>query len=117
MQATRELAGLSASEEVQVTEDDHKADPDRWPALAGASAWLSLAESLLQSSRDEDALVAASSGIEELGDLYRSDLAKDDTKLKLLAAQERGAEGAVREAATMTVRVLRERVEAARRGR
>jgi len=83
-----------------------------WEALAGAQASLTLAETLLATGRPDDALAAARSGIEELGGLYRTELGKDDTKLKLLAAEDQREQGATDRAAEMTIRVLRERVAA-----
>lgn len=111
VRATREMAGHSETAESAVKQQQ-SADSAAWRAFTGAKAWLSLAESFLKSARHDNAIAAAQSGIKELGDLYKAELAKDDTKLKLLAAEEQRANGALPQAAQATVRVLRERLAA-----
>jgi len=96
----RQFGGKQATGEVvvrQKQQPDAQDPPHR--ALAGARAWKELAEAALQAGDAEGAISCGESGLEELGRNYAPLGTKDDTKLKLLAAnelvqQERTADGA-----------------------
>jgi hypothetical protein len=84
---------------------------DEHEALAGARAWLALGSRLAESGDAAAALAAARSGIDELGRSYRAAGVKDDTALKLAAADEREEEGELEDAATVALRVLETRTQ------
>jgi hypothetical protein len=85
------------------------ASAEEHETLAGARAWLALGRQRLDAGDAEAALVAARSGIAELGSDYHSGDVIDDTELKLAAADEREQEGELEDAATVTLRVLETR--------
>ncbi len=79
--------------------------------LAGARAWLSVSQRLLDTGAVEDALTGARSGIAELGDAYAGDDVDDDTELKALAAEDELANGDRSVATTLLLRVLESRAQ------
>jgi hypothetical protein len=101
-----ERDGVSA--EVSVREG---ASAGEHEALAGARAWLALGSRLADSGDAAAALAAARSGIDELGRSYRARRVKDDTALKLAAADEREEAGELGDAATVALRVLEIRTQ------
>jgi hypothetical protein len=83
-------------------------DPDASPyrELVGARAWAALGAQSLSAADAQAAVEAARAGLKELGDDYRPPGVKDDTMLKIDAAEERVAEGAVADGAAVLLRML-----------
>jgi hypothetical protein len=79
--------------------------------LAEARAFLALGEKLLARDRLEPAIQAAKSGLSALGDDYAPAGVADDTGLKILAAEDQIAQGHLRNAASMMLRMLEIRVD------
>jgi len=106
------LGDEAATGEVLVHADDAP-DPGASPhaRLAAARAWHAVGERALASGAAEHAVEAAESGLDELGGEYAPEDVKDDTSLKLAAARGRLAEGAIRDAAEVMLRMLRTRTE------
>ncbi|HEY0476902.1 MAG TPA: hypothetical protein VGD37_05230 [Kofleriaceae bacterium] len=90
-----------------------KPDPAAAPhaELAGARAWAALGAQRLSAGDAADAVTAARAGLEELGDDYRPRGVKDDTMMKIDAAEERITEGAVADGAAVLLRMLETRIE------
>ena len=68
-------------------------------------------EVFLRNGHFEKALVSCREGLKTLGDEYSSPDLLDDTDMKLLAAEIQEAEGKLGNAATVTCRILRSRIE------
>lgn len=79
--------------------------------LAAARAWLGLGESALAAGSAPRAYEAGRAGLDELGAEYAPEGVKDDTQLKLLAADDLVSEGRLDDAARVVLRMLRTRSE------
>ena len=66
---------------------------------------------MLSDGEAGDAVTAAQAGLNELGDDYRPRGVKDDTMMKIDAAEERIAEGAVADGAAVLLRMLETRIQ------
>jgi hypothetical protein len=90
-----------------------KPDPTSAPhaELVGARAWAALGSQCLTAEDAASAVSAARAGLKELGDDYRPRGVKDDTLMKIDAADERIANGAVADGATVLLRVLETRIQ------
>ena len=110
----RELSGRHASAEVVV---QAPADQDSPPHIqfAGARAWLALAEALIRDGQASLAIESARSGLHELGNDYSPPGVKDDTTLKVLAAEDLAATGREVDAAPMLITALETRTRLYRR--
>lgn len=78
--------------------------------LAGARAWLALAESFEGRTRWADAAASARSGLDELGHEYAGPGVEDDTPLNVLSAEEMLAEGRTADGASGLLEILHERL-------
>ncbi len=89
-----------------------KPDPDASPhaKLAGARAWAAVGAQCLSADDAANAAVAARSGLKELGDDYRPNGVKDDTLMKIDAAEERITDGAAGDGASGLLRQLDTRI-------
>lgn len=112
LETERALAGRSARATAIVIAAN-KPDPAASPhtRLAGARAWASLGAQCQSAGDSVNAVAAARSGLEELGDDYRPPGVKDDTMLKIDAASERIADGAVADGAAVLLRMLDTRIQ------
>jgi hypothetical protein len=97
----REQSGVRATAVVRA---DHPG-PDA-QRLAGAAASARLGRHLLARGDAEGAIAAARSGLEEAGEVPSAPGLKDDTPLKLSAAEDRLAEGHVADAAEVMLDIL-----------
>jgi len=79
--------------------------------LAAARAWHGLSEAFLRDERVASAIATARQGIWELGSDYSPTTVKDDTRLKLAAAEDLLTNGREADAARMLDDVLSERIE------
>ena len=88
-------------------------DPDASPhaKLAGARAWAAVGAQCLSAGDAANAAVAARAGLKELGDDYRPRGVKDDTLMKIDAAEERIADGATADGASVLLRQLDTRIQ------
>jgi hypothetical protein len=95
----------------QVTVRSNRRPNERsaYAGLAAARAWLEVAARRLRARDAEAALAAARSGLEELGAGYAGEGVRDDTKLKLAAADDQASEGDTGAAAEIVLDVLRTR--------
>jgi hypothetical protein len=89
-----------------------KPDPAAPPHanLVGARAWAALGAQCLSAGDAANAVVAARAGLKELGDDYRPSGVKDDTMMKIDAAEERITNGAVADGAAVLLRMLDTRI-------
>jgi hypothetical protein len=78
--------------------------------LAGARAWLALAEDRLTAKKWTDALAPTRKGIEELGPTYARPEACDDTSLGEMMAGRQLSRGDLKEAARTLADVLQNRI-------
>jgi hypothetical protein len=81
------------------------------PRLTAARAWLEVGTRALAEGDGHGAVRAARSGLGELGDDYAPRGVKDDTGLKLLAADELAGQGRLDDAAALMLRMLEARGE------
>jgi hypothetical protein len=79
--------------------------------LSAARDWLAVGARALADGDGPRAVRAARCGLEELGDDYAPPGVKDDTGLKLLAADELVGEGRLDDAAALMLRMLETRAE------
>jgi hypothetical protein len=78
--------------------------------LAAGQAWSQVASSSLEAGDADAAIEAARKGLEELGERYRPRRVKDDTALRIAAADERIAAGARSDGARMLIGILEQRM-------
>jgi len=112
LQAERHLGGRVARATAIVVASD-KPDPASSPhtRLAGARAWSALGAQCLSAGDAANAAAAARSGLQELGNDYRPPGVKDDTMMKIDAAEERIADGAIADGAAGLLRSLDTRIQ------
>jgi hypothetical protein len=110
VRVTRERSGHSAEGSVLVR--GPKPDPvsPKHLALAGARAWLALADARIAASEWKLAIEFARQGISELGDDYARPEVDDSTAVKILAAEEEIAHDRLSNGARTLARVLANRV-------
>ena len=101
----REHAGERAGAVVRAD-----AGPDA-QRLAGAVASAKAGRRLLAGGDAEGAITAARAGLEEAGDVPPGLGVKDDTSMKLFAAEERLADGHAADAAEIMLDMLEQRAE------
>ena len=77
---------------------------------AGARAWLTLGQQMLEDGNAENAATAAQSGIDELGGAYATYDVVDDTSLKIGAASLLVKEGRTADGATTLLSMLESRL-------
>jgi len=106
IEQTRTCADASQTAVVATTGQGN----DQLVALAGARAWLALAEQAVTNEQWESALTCAQGGVDELGKDYKRLTDIDDTKLKLRAVRDAAAEGRTSDAARTLVGVLHSRL-------
>lgn len=111
IRASRECGGAAASAEViiRLATQPGAAQPPH-AGLAGAKAFLSIAQAHAQAGKSTNAVECAQAGLDELGTRYIALGDDDDTDVKLRAARERIAAGAVGDGAAVMVRVLQTRI-------
>jgi hypothetical protein len=107
--AERVCGEARGSGRVTVTSDRRPDERSAYAGLAAARAWLDVGASRLRAGDAEAALAAARSGVEELGSGYTGEGVRDDTKLKLVVADEQIADGDTETAAEIVLDVLRTR--------
>jgi hypothetical protein len=78
--------------------------------LAGARAWLVLGQRGIAAGHFTDAITATRGGLDELGNTYRAPGVKDDTGMKIDAADEQITEGHSDAGARVLLRVLEARI-------
>jgi hypothetical protein len=112
LQAERHLGGRTAHGTAIVIAPD-RPDPASSPhaRLAGARAWSALGAQYLSAGDATSAAAAARAGLQEIGDGYCPPGVDDDTMLKISAAEERIADGAVADGATGLLRMLDTRIQ------
>ncbi|BAZ32222.1 hypothetical protein NIES4074_47240 [Cylindrospermum sp. NIES-4074] len=108
----RQFQGESAVGEVIVKQEiaPNQENPPHIE-LAGSRAWLALGERRLAVKDIAAAISCAQAGLDELGSDYASPLIVDDTKMKLLIAEERIQEGHAEDGAKIMLRMLNTRTE------
>lgn len=113
VRAERRIGVHAATGEARLQAGGAAIDPSRPPhaGLAGARAWLSLGQARMAAGSFAEAMAAARAGLDELGTDYAAPGVKDDTRLKLDAAEERREEGRLDAAARVMLRVLEARIE------
>jgi hypothetical protein len=111
LQSERHLAGRAARATAIIVAPD-RPDPAASPhtRLAGARAWSALGAQCLSAGDAASAAAAARAGLQEIGDDYRPDGVKDDTLMKIDAAEERITDGAVADGAAGLLRSLDTRI-------
>jgi len=72
--------------------------------------WLALGRKFESRAQWHDAVSSAQAGLDELGDEYAGPDVEDDSDLKLMAAEERLAQGHTSDGASVMLRVLGDRV-------
>ena len=112
LHAERHLAGRAARATAIVVAPD-RPDPAASPhtRLAGARAWSALGAQCQSAGDAANAAAAARAGLQELGNDYRPPGVKDDTLMKIDAAEERIADGAAADGATGLLRSLDTRIQ------
>jgi hypothetical protein len=112
LHAERHLAGHAARATAIVVAPD-RPDPAMSPhtRLAGARAWSALGAQCLSAGDAANAAAAGRAGLQELGDDYRPEGVKDDTFMKIDAAEERITDGAVADGAAGLLRSLDTRIQ------
>ena len=110
VRATRACAGTRGDAELS-GRTGSRFTPARHAEATAALAFLHAAEALLADGRAADARACARTGLETLGDRYEDPAVIDDTTLKLAAADERAEAGALEDAASVTLRVLDDRLD------
>lgn len=111
IRASRECGGAAASGEVIIklaTQPDAAQPPHA--GLAGAKAFLSIAQAHTQAGRYANAVECAQAGLAELGMRYVALGEDDDTDVKIRAARERIEAGAVADGSAVMIRVLETRI-------
>lgn len=78
--------------------------------LAAARAWLEVAASFANAGEADAAAAAARSGLDELGREYAPPMIKDDTSLRVAAAEHLIKQGRTADAAPMLVNALETRI-------
>jgi hypothetical protein len=108
----RQMQQASATGEVVVRQED-KPDDAAPPLLelAAGRAWLALAQQQVIAGHAATAISAARAGLDEVGSAYKPLTAKDDTTLKVLAAEDGIQQGHEQEGADALIEVLRQRLE------
>jgi len=112
LETERQLGGHAARATaiiVAPTRPDPTAPPHA--ELVGARAWAALGAQLVSAGDAASAVSAARAGLKELGDDYRPRGVKDDTMMKIDAADDRIAKGAVADGATVLLRMLDTRLQ------
>jgi hypothetical protein len=107
--AERAYGDARGSGRVTVRSNRRPSERSAYAGLAAARAWLDVAAGRLSAQDAEAALAAARSGVEELGAGYAGEGVRDDTKLKLVAADDQVSEGDIVAAAEIVLDVLRTR--------
>jgi negative regulator of sigma E activity len=80
--------------------------------LAGARAWLSLAQTLQDGENQDGALASARAGVEELGEHSYAVLGvREDTSMHINLAEEHARQGKTEDAATRLIRALETRID------
>jgi hypothetical protein len=112
LQAERHLGGRVARATATVVASD-RPDPatSAHARLAGARAWSTLGAQCLSAGDATNAVAAARAGLLELGDDYRPPGVKDDTMMKIDAAEERITDGALADGAAVLLRSLDTRIQ------
>jgi hypothetical protein len=110
---TERRVGARAARGTVIVVAAEKPDPAASPhaELVGARAWAAVGAQCLSDGEAGDAVTAAQAGLKELGDDYRPRGVKDDTMMKIDAAEERIAEGAVADGAAVLLRMLETRIQ------
>lgn len=110
---TERRLGEHAARATAIVVASSKPDPAAPPhaELVGARAWAALGTQRLSAGDASNAVSAARAGLKELGDDYRPRGVKDDTMMKIDAANERIAEGAVADGAAVLLRMLDTRIQ------
>jgi len=113
VEAERTFGDYSASGAIAFSADaSNVPDADAPPHqhAAAAQAWLALGRQLLTEERAEDALAVSRKGIDELGDEYAPPMTRDDTKMKLYAAQDLERQDRLSDAASTSLNMLEVRL-------
>jgi hypothetical protein len=110
--ATERQIGDRAARATTIVVAVDKPDPRASPhaELVGARAWAALGADCMSAGDVANAARAAQAGLDELGADYRPRGVKDDTMMKIDAANERIAEGAVADGAAVLLRTLETRI-------
>jgi hypothetical protein len=108
----RQMQEASATGAV-VVRQENKPDDAAPPhlELAAGRAWLALAQQQVTAGDAATAIGAARAGLDEVGPAYKSVTVKDDTTLKILAAEDGIEQGHQLEGAGALIEVLRQRLE------
>jgi hypothetical protein len=109
IRAVRELDDDCATGEVTVRAAESSGA--KHDSLAGARAWAAMAETRLKRDDFTGATLCVQSGLEELGNSYRSPDVIDDTSLAIMKAKDLIKRGRHEEGAKRMLRVLKERLK------
>jgi len=110
VEAERAFGDLSASGAVAFSAEAPDAEAPPHQHAAAAQAWLALGRQLLTAERPGDALAVGRKGIDELGGDYAPPMTRDDTKMKLYAAQDLERQERLSDAASTTLSMLEVRL-------
>jgi hypothetical protein len=109
VRAERSAGQARGGGQVTVRSDRRPDERSPYARLAGARAWLAVGDDRLRAGDLESALAAGRAGVDELGVGYAPDRVRDDTKLKLIAAEEQLEDGDPEAGAEIVLEVLRTR--------
>jgi len=110
VRTSRSAEGEAAEGTVLLRSDRPPGSPPAHLRLAGARAWLALGQRFQSRSRWQEAIASARAGLAEIGSDYAGPDVDDETDLKLLAAEDRLAQGHASDAAAVMLRVLGDRL-------